>query len=194
MVSVDPKSIRFLQSKPSSAPAEVKDDHESSSAEEFDDTAAAAEAYESSEAENANEVEADTGAAAEADSETPKPTRSPPKESPSERRAREAEASGKLTPFHLPAYASPFLFVPAYIEPSFLTCSAIYVRHPTARPGYSEIPSPWDADGEIMRFAWEWYARRRPRVRSKRQASRSPENRKRGPKESRLEVLMGDAQ
>jgi len=82
-----------------------------------------------------------------------------------------------LTPFHLPDYASPFIFIPAYIEPSFTTCSAIYVRHPTARPGYSEIPTPFDADGEVIRLAWEWYAKVRPRMRSKTQLARMPENR-----------------
>ncbi|KAI0794886.1 alpha-L RNA-binding motif-containing protein [Abortiporus biennis] len=82
-----------------------------------------------------------------------------------------------LTPFNLPPYASPFLFVPAYLEPSFSTCSVIYLRHPTARPGYSEIPTPWDADGELVRLAWEWYSKVRPRMRSKKQLARMPENR-----------------
>lgn len=82
-----------------------------------------------------------------------------------------------LTPFHLPPYASPFIFIPAYIEPSFATCSAVYLRHPTARPGYSEIPTPYDADGELMRMAWEWYSKRRSRIRSKSQLARMPENR-----------------
>jgi hypothetical protein len=90
-----------------------------------------------------------------------------------------------LTPFHLPPYASPHIFIPAYIEPSFSTCSAVYVRHPTARPGYSEIPTPFDADGEVVRLAWEWYAKRRPRMRSKSQLARMPENRTEVP-ESRL--------
>lgn len=84
-----------------------------------------------------------------------------------------------LTPFHLPPYASPFIFLPAYAEVSFQTCSAVYVRHPTARPGYSEVPTPYDADGEIVRLAWEWYAKRRPRVRSKSQLQRLPEGRDR---------------
>jgi len=75
----------------------------------------------------------------------------------------------------LPAFAAPNLFVPAYIEPSFATCSAVYVRHPTARPGYSEIPSPYDADGEVMRFAWEWYAKHRPRMRGRKERWTSPE-------------------
>jgi len=82
-----------------------------------------------------------------------------------------------LTPFDLPAYASPFIFIPAYLEVSFPTCSVIYVRHPTARPGYSEIPTPYDADGEVVRLAWEWYSKVRPRNRSKRQLAREPENR-----------------
>lgn len=82
-----------------------------------------------------------------------------------------------LTRFHLPRYASPWLFIPPYIEPSFATCSAIYVRHPTARPGYSEIPTPYDAGGEVVQLAWEWYTKRRPRIRSRAQYSRMPEDR-----------------
>jgi hypothetical protein len=82
-----------------------------------------------------------------------------------------------LTPFNFPAYASPFIFIPAYLEVSFATCSVVYVRHPTARPGYSEIPTPYDADGEVVRLAWEWYSKVRPRNRSKRQLAREPENR-----------------
>ncbi|KAI6032648.1 hypothetical protein F5J12DRAFT_179911 [Pisolithus orientalis] len=91
--------------------------------------------------------------------------------------AAEESPTEKLTPFNLPPYASPFIFLPAYAEVSFPTCSAVYVRHPTARPGYSEIPTPYDADGEIVRLAWEWYSKRRPRNRSKSQLARMPENR-----------------
>jgi hypothetical protein len=94
-------------------------------------------------------------------------------------RAAEASLLASLTPFHLPPYAAPFLFVPAYAEVSFPTCSAVFVRHPTARAEYSEIPTPYEADGEVVRFAWEWYAGRRPRVRSARQRAMSPIDRKR---------------
>lgn len=68
-------------------------------------------------------------------------------------------------PFTLRPYAAPWIFVPPYLEISFPTCSAVYLRHPTARPGYSEIASPYDADGEIFRFGWEWYRKNaiRPR-------------------------------
>ncbi|KIJ60787.1 hypothetical protein HYDPIDRAFT_116851 [Hydnomerulius pinastri MD-312] len=93
---------------------------------------------------------------------------------------KHGKPSEQLTPFNLPPYAAPFIFLPAYVEVSFQTCSAIYVRHPTARPGYSEIPTPYDADGEIIRLAWEWYAKRRPRNRSKSQLARMPENRQVG--------------
>ena len=49
--------------------------------------------------------------------------------------------------FNLPPFAQPHIFIPAYLLPSFTTCSCVYVRHPTARPRYSEIPSPFDAGG-----------------------------------------------
>lgn len=107
------------------------------------------------------------------------------------------KAEAPLTPFFLPKYASPWIFLPAYAEVNFPTCSAVYVRHPTARADYSEIPTPYDADGEVVRLAWEWwvlslvegvrekmlmdigrYSRVRPRMRSKSQLARMPENRK----------------
>ncbi|KAJ7088593.1 hypothetical protein C8R44DRAFT_442452 [Mycena epipterygia] len=87
------------------------------------------------------------------------------------------DAPGGLTPFNLPFYASPWLFVPAYLEVSYATCSAVYVRHPTARPNYSEIPTPYNADGEVIRHAWEWYMKHRPRKRTETQWSKAPEDR-----------------
>ncbi|KAK0546044.1 hypothetical protein OC846_005430 [Tilletia horrida] len=97
-------------------------------------------------------------------------------------------------PFTLPAFAAPFLFVPSYLETSFSTCSAIYLRHPSIVPSssrtrdrnadegspfapsyngsneqvpgfLSEIPSPYPASGDIFSMAWEHYARTAPRVR-----------------------------
>lgn len=125
------------------------------------------------EGEEATETEGEAASAesASADSAAEVAKTEPP------RRQKPTKEKDNLTPFNLPPYASPFIFVPAYIEPSFATCSAIYLRHPTARPGYSEIPTPYDADGEVVRFAWEWYAKVRPRLRSKRQLACMPENR-----------------
>ena len=149
MVSVDPKAIRFLQERPE--PLE----------EEEEDTVA-------SEASDAGEGAAET-------SKSPSDAAKAPSAS---RFSKKPQSTGGLTPFHLPAYASPFLFIPAYLEVSFATCSAIYVRHPTARTDYSEIPTPYDADGPVVRLAWEWYSKIRPRMRSKRRLEREPENRK----------------
>ncbi|KAN0064239.1 hypothetical protein ACQY0O_003406 [Thecaphora frezii] len=80
-----------------------------------------------------------------------------------------------VRPFHLPAYAAPFLFIPPYLETSFATCSAIYVRHPTitahrdaetSRWTYrTDLPSPYPAGGELYSMAWELYVRNSPRVR-----------------------------
>ena len=81
------------------------------------------------------------------------------------------------THFKLPPFAAPWIFIPAYLEVSFPTCSLVYLREPTARPEYSEIPTPYDADGEIMRLTWEWYAKRHTRMRSRTQLARMPENR-----------------
>ena len=88
-------------------------------------------------------------------------------------------------PFHLPAFATPFLFIPPYLEVSFTTCSAIYMRHPTITPVKaarsrnvgresastsvlykSDLPSPYPASGEIFSLAWEHYAKNSPRIRS----------------------------
>ena len=113
----------------------------------------------------------------ETDPDEVDPEALPSKDEPSSI-TEDAKGSAKgETSFHLPDYATPFIFIPAYVEVSFPTCSTVYLRHPTARPGYSEIPTPYDADGEVVRLAWEWYAKVRPRMRSERQLSRMPENR-----------------
>lgn len=125
LISVDPTAVVTLQ-RPRDSPA-------SASASSSD--AAAAEPATS----EAGAATAES--ASESDSSTPPSSPSAP-------------AGARPLPFHLPDYAAPFLFIPPYIEPSFQTCSAVYLRHPTARPGVSEIPSPYEADGEVMRLAW----------------------------------------
>jgi len=76
---------------------------------------------------------------------------------------KEAASRGPLS-FTLPPFAAPSIFIPAYLEVSFASCSAVYVRHPSARPGVSEIPTPYDADGEVMAYTWEWYLRNNRRL------------------------------
>ncbi|KAI0635383.1 hypothetical protein C8Q77DRAFT_1208703 [Trametes polyzona] len=180
MVSVDPAAIRFLQERPQHEEEVTEEDEAVSEA--------TAEASEEAAEETTSEASADQAEAA-AEVEDATESSEPSKESKPKREAdSKSPASTKtssiipgfrshFTPFSLPPYAAPFIFIPAYLEPSFSTCSVIYLRHPTARPGYSEIPTPWDADGEIVRLTWEWYSKRRMRIRSKSQMARMPENR-----------------
>jgi len=201
MVSVNPKAIRFLQPLPASA--EIEDIEtspgqeattETSKGSESDKasvtTTAEGEAAATEVPEEAEAIEDEESLAAEEhevldeefdEDESEEAEKAPP--TPPKKRGspfsilKDLQKNPDLTPFNLPAYASPWLFIPAYIEVSFATCSAIYVRHPTARPGYSEIPTPYDADGEVIRLTWEWYSRVRPRIRSKSQLARMPDNR-----------------
>lgn len=99
------------------------------------------------EAEPAPEPSADASAESSADASTSDASAAAPAPSTS------AKPSKPLK-FNLPDYAAPFLFVPPYLEVSWTTCSIVYLRHPTARPGVSEIPTPYEADGEVMRLTW----------------------------------------
>jgi len=168
MVSVDPSAIRFLRPLPkqvNSKPATKEPE-------------AAKETETGSEPSDSPESESTASAPTpNAFRSSPPPALSSGSTTTPSLRSAAIPYSSTLTPFNLPAYASPFLFIPAYIEVSFATCSAIYVRHPTARPGYSEIPTPYEADGEVMRLGWEWYAKRRPRIRSMKKLMGGPENR-----------------
>lgn len=181
MVTVDPAHIRFLRPKQSGqADADLQDDAAEEDVTVEKDMAA-------EEAALSGGIEETKLSAAQDKPKTAgprlitEPGLDASQVSPPEPEAQPVITAVKptaITPFHLPEFASPFLFVPAYIEVSYLTCSAIYVRHPTARPGYSEIPTPYEADGEIVRLAWEWYQRVRPRVRTKGRLAREPENRR----------------
>ncbi|OSC98861.1 alpha-L RNA-binding motif-containing protein [Trametes coccinea BRFM310] len=178
MVTVDPKAIRFLQKRPEPIEEEIEEDVEQAEETEAKATEEAAEeeaAEESEQSEEAESTSESSESEAEAEADTKKSKSR--KNSQSDWKSSRPSAGSDLTPFHPPPYASPFMFIPAYLEPSFSTCSVIYLRHPTARPGYSEIPTPWDADGEVVRLAWEWYSKRRMRIRSKSQLARMPENR-----------------
>ncbi|GAA5833646.1 hypothetical protein JCM9279_001585 [Rhodotorula babjevae] len=135
LLSVDPSAVVTLQ-RPRGAAAPSPSS--SATAETADDAA---------------DAPADADAAASA-SDSPAPSSSP---APAPLAGNAPSTGPQPLPFHLPDYASPFLFIPAYLEPSFATCSAVYLRHPTARPGVSEVPSPYEADGEVMRLAWEYY-------------------------------------
>ncbi|WEW61763.1 hypothetical protein PRK78_007257 [Emydomyces testavorans] len=63
------------------------------------------------------------------------------------------------TPWRPRAYMSAFAFIPRYLEVNHNICAAVYVRHPVARPGLSEVPTPFSE--AIGGAAFAWYLRRR---------------------------------
>ena len=63
------------------------------------------------------------------------------------------------TPWQPREYMSAFAFIPRYLEVNQNICSAVYLRHPVARPGLAEVPTPFSA--ETMQLAHNWYLRRR---------------------------------
>ena len=78
--------------------------------------------------------------------------------------AREAEnpvdeSKPYATPWTPRPYMSAFAFIPRYLEVNHNICSAVYLRHPVARPRLAEVPSPFPP--EIQQLAFNWYLRRR---------------------------------
>jgi ribosomal protein S4 len=63
------------------------------------------------------------------------------------------------TPWRPRPYMSAFAFIPRYLEVNQNICAAVYLRHPVARPGLAEVPTPF---GEtVNQLAFTWYLRRR---------------------------------
>lgn len=63
------------------------------------------------------------------------------------------------TPWRPRPFMSAFAFVPRYLEVHHRICSAVYLRHPVARPGLAEVPTPFPSD--LNGLAYLWYLRRR---------------------------------
>jgi ribosomal protein S4 len=63
------------------------------------------------------------------------------------------------TPWRPRDYMAPFVFIPRYLEVNHNICSAVYLRHPMARPGNVEVPTPFANETGAMAYAW--YLRRR---------------------------------
>lgn len=63
------------------------------------------------------------------------------------------------TPWRPREYMSAFAFVPRYLEVHHRICSAVYLRHPVARPGSAEVPTPYGIETNTLAF--NWYLRRR---------------------------------
>lgn len=64
-----------------------------------------------------------------------------------------------LTPWRPRDYMSAFAFIPRYLEVNQNICAAVYLRHPVARPGLAEVPTPFHL--ETSQLAFNWYLRRR---------------------------------
>ncbi|KAI1173879.1 hypothetical protein F4777DRAFT_420728 [Nemania sp. FL0916] len=63
------------------------------------------------------------------------------------------------TPWRPRDYMAPFAFIPRYLEVNQNVCSAVYLRHPVARKGSAEVPTPWPIG--VSQLAFNWYLRRR---------------------------------
>lgn len=62
------------------------------------------------------------------------------------------------TPWKPRPYMSPFVFIPRYLEVNQNICAAVYLRHPVARQGHAEVPTPFS--GSLNQLAFNWYLRR----------------------------------
>lgn len=69
------------------------------------------------------------------------------------------ESKPYATPWVPRDYLPAFAFIPRYLEVNQNICAAVYLRHPVARPGQSEVPSPYSEAANANAFAW--YLRRR---------------------------------
>jgi hypothetical protein len=63
------------------------------------------------------------------------------------------------TPWMPRDYMSAFAFVPRFLEVHPTICAAVYLRHPVARPGLAEVPTPFPESTNGLAF--NWYLRRR---------------------------------
>lgn len=63
------------------------------------------------------------------------------------------------TPWRPREYMAPFAFIPKYLEVNHNVCAAVYLRHPVARVGTAEVPTPFPA--AVNQLAFNWYLRRR---------------------------------
>ncbi|KAI0394010.1 hypothetical protein F5Y17DRAFT_429586 [Xylariaceae sp. FL0594] len=64
-----------------------------------------------------------------------------------------------LTPWRPREFMSAFAFIPRYLEVNHKICSAVYLRHPVARPGMAEVPTPFP--DHYSQLVYNWYLRRR---------------------------------
>lgn len=63
-----------------------------------------------------------------------------------------------MTPWRPRPFMAPFAFIPRYLEVNHKICAAVYLRHPVARAGKTEVPTPFNY--ATSQLAFNWYLRR----------------------------------
>lgn len=71
---------------------------------------------------------------------------------------RQDPSKSYFTPWKPRPFLAPFAILPHHLEISFKTCHAVYLRDPVARPGHSEVISPFDLP--VQERAYMYYVRR----------------------------------
>lgn len=68
------------------------------------------------------------------------------------------ETKAYNTPWAPRPYMKPWVFVPRYLEVNHKACAAVYLRHPVARRGAGEVPTPFSF--LTNQLAHNWYVER----------------------------------
>lgn len=71
---------------------------------------------------------------------------------------RDDPSKSYFTPWKPRPFLAPFAILPHHIEVSFKTCYAVYLRDPVARPGHSEVISPFGLP--VHERAYMFYVRK----------------------------------
>lgn len=74
------------------------------------------------------------------------------------------ESKPYKTPWEPRPFMSAFAFIPRYLEVNPNICAAVYLRHPVARKGMAEVPTPFSY--LTNQLAHNWYLARGPRIRN----------------------------
>lgn len=124
----------------------------------------------STDATTMDELEADFASLSERASATPAPVAAPASEAKPDSTSKKSKQSNYVSnprddtkPYHTPwrprDFMSAFAFIPRYLEVNQNICSAVYLRHPVAKPGLAEVPTPFHP--ETGQLTFNWYLRRR---------------------------------
>jgi hypothetical protein len=122
----------------------------------------------STEASTMDELEADFSALSVRADDTPAPGATKNTQiQTSSKRSRGSERipnpRDDTKPYHTPwrprDFMAAFAFIPRYLEVNQNICSAVYLRHPVAKPGLAEVPTPFHP--ETGQLTFNWYLRRR---------------------------------